>query len=213
MVEIIPSINVAAFEEVVRRIRISEPHVRMVHLDVADGTFTPQAVWHEARDLFGFKTPLAMELHFMVAHPEEKIGPWLETPVSRVIFHLEATQEARFLTRALRDAEKQVGIAIRPDTPWEEMLPYVSDADLLQTLAVPPGPSGQVFDPATLEKIKALRARNPVSPIEVDGGIQVGVARKCAHAGATILVVGESLFSGPHPFEEMIRLLREDAAG
>lgn len=213
MVEIVPSINVPLFEEVVRRIRIAEPHVKTVHLDVADGTFTSMVAWHAAENLFDFKTPLTMEVHFMVDRPEEKIMPWFKTPVARIIFHLEASRDAGTLIRMCHDADKQAGIAVRPDTPWGKMLPYLTEADLLQTLAVPPGPSGQTFNPNTIEKIKELRARAPVLPIEVDGGVKVGIARECASAGATVLVVGESLFSGPYSFKEMVRRLKDDVSG
>jgi len=206
----VPAINVERFEEVARRIKIVENHARLVHIDVADGSFTPFAVWHDARDLMGFKTPLLIEVHFMVNLPEEKISPWLSTPAQRIIFHAEATAKGRDLIAELKSAGKEAGVSIRPDSPWELLLAYAQSADLLQTLAVPPGPSGQQFDQRTLEKLKNLRSRFPEISLEVDGGVHVGIARECKNAGADLIVVGSSLFEPDGAFEEKLFALEHD---
>lgn len=203
MIEIAPSINVAEFAEVVRRIRVAERHARIIHLDVSDGTFTPHVVWHNARDLDGFETPAKLEVHLMVAEPEKKVEEWLIPQIFRVIFHAEAAQDAPALIERCHSASKEVGVSIRPDTPWETLMPYGRTVDLLQTLAVSPGPSGQTFDPRTIEKIKNLRAQFPYTLIEVDGGVGgQGVAKSCVDAGATILVEGASLFDREISFEK-----------
>ena len=54
MAEIIPSINVNDFEELSRRIKMVEPFVDWVHIDVSDGTFSKHVSWHESKDLIGF---------------------------------------------------------------------------------------------------------------------------------------------------------------
>jgi ribulose-phosphate 3-epimerase len=211
MTHIIPAINVNDFSEVERRVRLAEHHVEWVHIDVADGTFTPHAVWHDARDLKNFTTPLKIEIHFMVKNPEAKIAEWFLPAVSRIIFHEEATHEAHSLIENCHKASKEVGVAIRLDTLWEALIPYSKTADIIQTLAVHPGPSGQIFDPATLEKIKHLRAAAPDAMIEVDGGLGAqGIARECVRAGADALVVGESLFEGSCGFAEALQALQKN---
>lgn len=213
MAEIVPAINVGSFAEVSRHIKIVEKYARTVHIDVADGSFTPEAVWNDARDLIGFQTPLIIEIHFMVAHPEEKIDPWLVTPARRIIFHVEATDDPGALAARIRGAKKEAAASIRPDSPWELLVPLAHSVDMLQTLAVPPGPSGQEFSRATLEKLKNLRARFPKMPLEVDGGIRVGVARECASAGADFIVVGSGFFSPEDAFEEKFDALADDITG
>lgn len=213
MIEIVPAINVADFTEVVRRIRIAEHVARTVHIDVADGTFTPQAMWHRAEDLKNFQTPLAVEIHLMITSPEEKIAAWFLPAVSRIIFHVEAARDSGKLIESCHAAKKQAGVAIRPDTSWELLLPFARSADLLQTLAVNPGPSGQTFDPQTLEKIKNLRTTAPDAVIEVDGGLGApGVARACRDAGATLLVEGAALFGDGVVFNEAFSRLEQDVA-
>ncbi|KKU53119.1 MAG: hypothetical protein A3F26_00920 [Candidatus Ryanbacteria bacterium RIFCSPHIGHO2_12_FULL_47_12b] len=212
MTEIIPAINVDTFDEVVRRIKMTEGHaVPMVHIDVADGSFTPKAVWHAAEDLKKISLPLAVEIHFMVREPEKKIGPWLTAPISRIIFHVEAAEDPRALMSRIRGADKKAGVAICPETPCETLVPFIDKADLLLLLAVSPGPSHQEFDRTILKKISFLREKAPQSIIEVDGGIKIGIAKECACAGASALAVASALFDAREPFDQSLNILREDA--
>jgi len=212
MIEIVPAINVRTFAEVVDRIRTAEQHAHWVHIDVADGSWTPQSVWHEAKNLIGFSSPASIEIHLMTTDPIAKLPDWLKTPMARLIFHIEAAEDPRRMIHMLRDAGIEAGLAITPPTAPDVLLPYTDDVQLLQLLAVSPGPSGQGFDQKTLEKIAFLRERAPHLPIEVDGGIKEGTARACAHAGASFLVAGSALYASPLPFAQAFERLRGDAA-
>ncbi len=210
MAEVVPAINVESFDEVLRRIKIAEKYARVVHIDVADGSFTPNTVWHNAQDLEHFETLLFIEIHFMVEGPEAKIAPWLATCAKRIIFHAEATDAGGALITKIHAAGKEAGVAIRPDTSWEKLLPYVGSADLLQALAVSPGPSGQQFNRAALDTLKNIRAKNPLCKLEIDGGIDVGIARECKDAGANFIVVGSQLFEPEDTFAAKFEALIHD---
>ncbi len=212
MTEIVPAINVRTFAEVEKQIRIAEKYARWIHVDVADGSFTPDAVWHDARDLLNFTSSASIEIHLMVTDPMSKIIEWLKTPMARLIFHIETTDDPRGIIRMLREAGVEAGLAIAPQTAPDILLPYADDVQLFQTLAVSPGPAGQSFDKNTLEKIAFLRAHAPNVPIEVDGGIKEGVAKSCAHAGASFVVVGSALFLGDSTFGESFEKLQRDVA-
>lgn len=212
MTEIVPAINVRTFTEVEARIRAVENHARWIHIDVADGSWTPEAVWHDAKDFLDFTSPASIEIHLMVTDPMTKIIEWLKTPMARLIFHIEAAEDPRRMIRMLREAGKEAGLAILPPTMPDLLLSYADDVQLFQILAVSPGPSGQSFDQHTLQKIAFLHERAPLVPIEVDGGIKEGVAKACAHAGAAYLVAGSALFGGPLPFDQAFERLRGDVA-
>lgn len=193
-VEIIPAINVDTFDEVEQRVRLMEPYSKWVHLDVADGTFTKNTIWHDARDLMGLQTPLKIEAHLMIRDIDMRIAEWLQAPVDRIIFHLEAGHDPVFVIELCRKANKQVGIAIVPDTSWIQLQPYWDNVDLVQVLGVHPGLAGQAIQPETYEKIAHLRASCPSCTIEVDGGMQVGTARRAALKGANIIVAASAIF-------------------
>lgn len=212
MTEIVPAINVRTFVEVTERIRTAEKHARWIHIDIADGSCTPDSVWHNAKDFFDFSSPASIEVHLMVTDPMMKMTPWLKTPMARLIFHIETADDPRRMIRILRDAGKEAGLAVSPPTSPDLLLPYADDVQLFQVLAVSPGPSGQGFDQHTLEKVAFLHERAPHIPIEVDGGIKEGVAKACAHAGAAYLVAGSALFGGSLPFDQAFERLRGDVA-
>lgn len=147
----------------------------------------------------------------MVKEPDEKIHMWFIPEVRRIIFHHEAARDTKELIDFCHGARKEAGVAICPDTPWETLTPYVGQADLLQMLAVMPGPSGQPFDRRVLDKIRKLRAYAPEAMLfEVDGGVSVGIAHECRDAGANFLVAGFALFNPERSFAESLRLLNDD---
>lgn len=199
MAQIIPAINAATWEEAVKKIRLVEPFVEWVHLDVADGTFTPNSLWHNPLDLVGFSTKCNIEIHLMEDRPEDRIEAWLIRPVKRVIVHFEVTHDFDFIQSACRGAGVGVGVAISSHTSWTHLRPFAEQADLLQILAVHAGKGGQEFERHNLSKIKHLRAFAPRAIIEVDGGMTPEIADDCIRAGANILVAGSYIFSHPSP--------------
>ena len=194
MVEIIPSINVSDFDELKKRIKKVEPYAKWAHLDVSDGVFTKHVSWHEPKDLVWIKTKLKLEVHLMTDRPERTIEEWLIRPVSRIIFHQEATKDHRLLIDKIHKAKKEAGMAIKPDTPWLKLFPYIKKVDMFQLLAVSPGPSGQEFSEEILHKLGHIRHVCPESIIEVDGGVNKRVAARCIKEGADLLVAGKAIF-------------------
>ncbi|OGF69019.1 hypothetical protein A3H65_02125 [Candidatus Giovannonibacteria bacterium RIFCSPLOWO2_02_FULL_45_14] len=194
MIEVIPAINAESFEEVKSKIKLVEPHVKWAHLDIADGTFTPNTLWHNASDLLTLETPLLVEVHLMISDMDTRWQDWILPKVDRIIFHAEAAHDPEFVLNKIKESKKEVGVAISPETDWKKLKPFCRVADLVQTLAVPPGRAGQAFKPDILDKIKHIRKSHPKAIIEVDGGINLETGKKCAHAGANILVSANYIF-------------------
>ena len=196
MLEIIPSINVPTFEEVQERIKKVEPYVLWCHLDVTDGVFSKHLTWRDPADLPRLDTALSIEAHLMIVEPERVIEQWLVKPVKRVIVHLEAAKDIGLIIQKCREAGVQIGLAINPETFWGKFQPWFGRVDLLQVLAVSPGPSGQKMGAGALDKIRHLRAACPSCIIEADGGVNLETAPRAAEAGASVLVAGNAIFSG-----------------
>lgn len=206
MPEIIPAINADSFEEIKKRLKLVESFVRWVHLDVADGTFTPNSIWHDPTDLLTLETPLFVEVHLMISDMDFRWRDWVLPGVSRVIFHLEAAHDPELVIGKIHENGKEVGVAINPETPWQKAEPYCASADLIQTLAVQPGVSGQRFDARVPGKIRSLRARHEECIIEVDGGINLETGRQCVQAGASILAAASFIFSSKDIGETISKL-------
>ena len=212
--EIIPAINAESFEEIKKRLKLVEPfaegpdkgRIRWVHLDVADGTFTPNTIWHEPKDLLALETPFFVEVHLMISDMDVRWRDWVLPRVNRVIFHLEAAHDPELVIGKIHENGKEAGVAIIPQTPWEKAEPYCASADLIQTLAVPPGRSGGRFYPEILDKIRALRSRHEECIIEVDGGMNLERGRKCIEAGASVLAVTTFIFSSKDIRKAILKL-------
>lgn len=196
-IKIIPAINEIDFSEILKKIKIIEPISDWVHIDVADGSFTENFLWHEPQDLEKLNSEILIEAHFMMKNLENKISEWLKYPmIKRVIFNLEASKNPDFIIQICHKKGVQAGVSICPVSSLDLLLPYLEKADLFQILSVIPGKSGQKFTEDSLEKIKELRKICPECVIEADGGINSDIAKNALNAGADILVSSSYIFSG-----------------
>ncbi|MDO8500007.1 MAG: hypothetical protein Q7S66_05150 [bacterium] len=209
MVEIIPAINAKTWEEAKEKIRRVEHFVKWIHLDIADGTFTKNTLWHNALDLVGFETVAKLEVHLMQDHPEDRFEAWLLPFVKRIIVHEEVTHDFHFIRDECHKDKVEAGIAIATDTSWTRLKSFIGKADMLQVLAVHSGLAGQEFQAHNYAKIKHLRALCPHCKIEVDGGVKIGVARHAVEMGADMLVAASSIFSSSD-IGQAIRILEND---
>ena len=199
MVQVIPAINAETWEDVLRKIRIVEPYVDWLHIDVADGTFTPNSLWHNPRDLIGFETKCHVEIHLMADRPEDRVGSWLQKPVERLIVHVETVRDFHYIAGQCREQGSGIGLAADSHTSWTALTPFAGAVDLLQVLAVHAGKGGQEFERHNLVKIKHLRAQAPRAIIEADGGMTPALAAECQTMGANIVVAGAYIFDHPSP--------------
>ena len=210
MAEIIPAINSENISEIKDKLELIAPHTRWAHIDVADGSFTQNVLWHSPAELDDITSDLKLEVHLMLSDIDQKIIPWLAaTSIKRIIFHIEAAINPDEVIAACKAAGKDVGISLKPETEAEKLQPYFSKVDLVQILAVSPGRAGQTFDERALNKISSVRAACPSCIIEVDGGMKIGTAKSAAAAGANAIVAASAIFNSSN-IEEAIKTLQND---
>lgn len=196
MIEIIPAINVDSFEEIKKRIKLVETYTKWIQLDVADGTFTKNTIWHNAQDLLELETSLNIEVHLMLSDIDRRINDWLLPNIKRIIFHISATKDPDFVIQKCRDNGKEAGIAIGPDESLLKAMHYRGKVALFQILGVRPGVPGQKIEEEAFERIKEMRKFCPSCIIEVDGGINKETAKRAVEAGADIIVAASAIFNG-----------------
>ena len=113
----------------------------------------------------------------------------------------------------LHQAGVAAGIALKPSTPVESVIPFIERLELVLIMTVEPGYGGQEFLNYTLPKIKQVREIadkiRPSLMIEVDGGINGKTASLVKNAGADVLVSGSYIF-GAENMKEAIRKLKEE---
>lgn len=206
MTEIIPSILVKTKEELLARISAVESLVERVHLDIADGIFVPNMTIAGFSEIENIETTLKFGVHLMVSKPENHILRWLRTPAESFAFHIESTSQVMEVIEKIREAEKEVGLALNPDTPLSAIESYVNEIDFVHFMTVSPGFYGGEFVEDVLDKMSDCHYFYPDKTIVVDGGVNPDTAPKLVQAGANILVAGSYVFKDNSPAKALEEL-------
>ncbi len=209
VVEIIPAILAKDEKEFRRKIESVAGLCDTVQIDVMDGRFVDNVTWAEPRRIDAMRLSVAFEAHLMVEDPLSTLESWSASGCSRVLLHVEALENVIEALEQARLYGMEVGLSINPDTPLEPLEEALALVDVVQIMGVHPGRMGQPFQSVALEKAKALRAKFPDLPIEVDGGVAVGIARQLAEAGVDRLVSGSAVFNSGAPAKALEALRRD----
>lgn len=168
-------------------------------MDVMDGHFVDNISFgpdminavHESNDIY-------LDVHLMISRPDHYLSRFIEAGADCITVHLEANHKVGETLDRIRAAGCAAGLAINPNTPVEDIIPYLEQIDLLLCMTVYPGFGGQAFMTEVLPKIeKAVKLReehNLHFHIEVDGGIDATTTSLAAKAGANVMVAGSSTF-------------------
>ena len=225
--QIIPAINCSDFECVKEKLKAAMdfflPDEGWVQIDIADGKFTKHKTWNNPQEISNFKSQISnlnLEIHLMVENPQEVIDDWIKAGVKRIFVHYEALVEAEkknpdinasdilnFILEKGRSANVEIGLVISPLTSVEEIVPYFDKVKHIQILAVDPGLAGQKFQMSILDKIRFLKGNGFAdNVVEVDGGINLEIAKLCKEAGTDILASASYIWNNKDPktaFEEL----------
>lgn len=179
-----------------------------LHLDVMDGHFVPNLTFgHPIVKCLRPKLPnVYFDMHMMVQNPEAWVESMADAGANQYTFHVEATTDASALCRKIQEAGMKVGIALKPGTPVETILPYSDLFDVALIMTVEPGFGGQRFMDDMMSKVQFLRTNFPHLDIEVDGGVGPSTIDQCAEAGANMIVSGTAITGAPNPADVISRL-------
>jgi len=199
-----PSVLNADLAQLADQVRLVEEAADWIHLDLMDGHFVPN---------LSFGPPVVaalrphtvhyLDCHLMVANPEALLPALAEAGAGGVTIHVEAVDDPGRALRAAADLGMAAGLALRPGTPLQAVLPHLEAVDLVLPMTVEPGFGGQAFEDGVLPKIAAARdaigrAGRPVA-LQVDGGVNAATLPRCLDAGADVFVVGTAIFGADDP--------------
>jgi ribulose-phosphate 3-epimerase len=197
-VKIAPSILSADFSCLAEEVERVTPQADLLHVDVMDGHFVPNlTIGPPVVRALRARTKLFLDCHLMVDNPHVLLADFAAAGADRCIVHIEVG-DPQPLFDELRTRGLGVGLTLNPETPVDDVLPYLGEIDLLLVMSVHPGFGGQHFIPEVLEKVKVARQSIdeqdlPVE-IEIDGGIKHENAKQAYDAGVDILVAGSAIF-------------------
>ena len=183
------------------------------HLDVMDGRFVPNisfgipVIQHIRK-----ATTKPCDVHLMIVEPEKLTEAFKKAGADRLIVHFEACPNLHSNIQQIKSLGMKAGVAINPHTPVKMLEDILEDIDQVCMMSVNPGFGGQEFIPHTYKKIRELKKmiyeKGLKVLIEVDGGVTLENANSIVHAGADVLVAGNTVFKAASP-EQIISQLKK----
>ena len=162
-----------------------------IHLDIMDGEFVENKTWH-MDDLLPVleDNNKPLDVHLMVNDVMNYINEFSFLNPSYITFHYEAVDDVNEMIDYVKKLGIKVGLAIKPSTKYEEILPYLPKLDEVLVMSVNPGMGGQEFMLSTVEKLNNLKdykVNNGLDfIINVDGGINNETVRLVSSADMVV---------------------------
>jgi ribulose-phosphate 3-epimerase len=195
--QICPTIDAEDAQTYQAQIERVAPFVTRLHIDVADGSMTPNVLVAPA-DVW-WPGGVRADIHVMYRQPMEHLPALMALGPQLIILHAEAEGDFIRFAEELHRHGIETGIALLPETPVEAILPGLSVIDHVLVFSGNLGNFGGVADFALLEKVQQLKALKPQLEIGWDGGVTDQTAAKLAQGGVEVLNVGGFIQNASDP--------------
>lgn len=191
--------------------KLNDTDVDFIHVDVMDGRFVKKKTmpFREMRNIYKY-TDKRLDVHLMVKNPDKYIPLYAELNTEYITIHVEIGQDIDKMIKLIKKYGIKAGLAISPNTPVSDLVPYLPIIDLILVMSVEPGLGGQEFISSTKEKLKEVRTLlkeyKKSAVINVDGGVNDNTVSKCKDAD---IVTSGSYIVLSDNFQESIDKLRQ----
>ena len=224
MTEIIPAILPKDYEDLKNKIALVRGVAPIVQIDICDGNFVKNTTWPFPDDLhfqrilneeegLPFWEDVDFELDLMVVDAVQNFDIYTKLGARRVVFHIEAVGDLEDFKNFLEGIDTyvrdvlEIGVAISPTTPIEQVFSLVSFVDFVQVMGIDhTGFQGEEFDERCLGHIKTLKEKYSDLVISVDGAVDFDTAPALLRAGASRLVSGSAIFNSDDIIDTIERL-------
>lgn len=183
----------------------------LIHLDVMDGHFVPNiSIGAPVIKAMKAVCSVPFDVHLMISEPLKYIDDFADAGADIITFHTECDSDTEKTIDKILASGCKAALAVKPNTPVEEVYPYLDRLSMVLIMTVEPGFGGQSFMESTMPKIVKLREKCPELDIQVDGGINTETVKIAGRAGANVFVAGSAVFKSDNP-SETIMILKKNA--
>ena len=195
-----PSILGGTFSNMEKIIKdFDQSDASYIHLDVMDGDFVPNLTFGPKfiSDIRKY-TNKTFEVHLMINRVDKFLQDYINAGSDIITFHIEVDEDIESNLQYIKSKGLKTGLAIKPNTNWDAITPFINLIDQALVMTVEPGFGGQSFMNNQLLKVKEIKKlsdnKSLTLDIGVDGGVDDITGPLCINAGANILVAGSYLF-------------------
>tara|TARA_B100000767_G_C19724623_1_gene518889 strand:+ start:145 stop:807 length:663 start_codon:yes stop_codon:yes gene_type:complete len=195
-----PSILGGPFSNMEKIIKdFDQSDANYIHLDVMDGDFVPNLTFGPKfiSDIRKY-TNKTFDVHLMINRVDKFLQDYIDAGSDIITFHIEIDEDIERNLQYIKSKGLKAGLAIKPNTDWNTITPFIDLIDQALVMTVEPGFGGQSFMNNQLLKVKEIKKlsqdNNLALDIGVDGGVDNITGPLCINAGANILIAGSYLF-------------------
>jgi len=196
---------------------LEEERFDYLHFDIMDGRFVQRL----GLDLtllkkITSKYLIPVEVHLMVENPIKYIEEVVKAGAKAIVFHLENKININNLIYKIKEYKNiKIGLALKPNTPINLIIPYLDLIDIVLLMAYPPGTFGKKPKKNLEKRIYSLskllsKYKKENVDVAIDGGVTIKNLKSYLDSGASMFIFGTSgLFIKRIDIRDQIKLIKK----
>jgi ribulose-phosphate 3-epimerase len=204
---IIPAILTNSKQEFREYLSSIKSVAKIIQVDVMDGEFVESKSLMPREFFYEDFGALQVEIHIMANFNNTRdIIESIKSlkPCSRIIVHQEICanlEQLRQLVNLIKTTNKEVAIALNPDTDIRDIGKVVKKIDGVQFMGVNPGFYGSTLQTKVYDKVAEFRNRYTMyeGDIAWDGAVSLENIQQIQDLGVTRIAVGSAIFKSDNP--------------
>jgi ribulose-phosphate 3-epimerase len=212
---IIPAILTNSKQEFREYLSSIKSVANIIQIDIMDGDFVPSKSLMPREFFYEDFGNLQVEIHIMANfHNTRDIIESLKSfkACARVIVHQETCntlEELRQLVNQIKNINKEVAIALNPDTDIRDIGKVVKKIDGVQFMGVKPGFYGSDLQTKVYDKVLEFKNRYTMyeGDIAWDGSVNMDNIKTIRNLGVDRIAVGSAIFKSDNPakaYQELV---------